>query len=116
MRKDLDGETREFRATEECEIGEVPRRVNVCAARGEEARWSGSGEDDPEREDMEGVSVALSSRAFTLEASVCFCCCFQGRVSVALVDGVSRQYWHGMLHARIDIQILCNNNAPSRQC
>lgn len=67
MRKDLDGEARGFRAEEECAIGVVPRRVKVCAARGEEARWSGSGEDEPEREDMEGVFVALSSRPFTLE-------------------------------------------------
>ena len=66
MRKDLDGEAREFRAAEECAIGVVPRRVYVCAARGEEARCSGSGEEEPEREDMEGIIVgALSSRAFT---------------------------------------------------
>jgi hypothetical protein len=65
MRKDLDGEAREFRAAEECAIGVVPRRVYVCAARGEEARCSGSGEDEPEREDMEGTVGALSSRAFT---------------------------------------------------
>lgn len=65
MRKDFDGEAREFRAAEECAIGVVPRRVYVCAARGEDARCSGSGEDEPEREDMDGIAVALSSRAFT---------------------------------------------------
>ena len=72
MRKDLDGEARGFRAAEECAIGVVPRRVNVCAARGEEARWSGSGEDEPEREDMEGIfrRVVVSCLHF------CFCCCF----------------------------------------
>jgi hypothetical protein len=53
MRKDLDGEARAFRAAEECAIGEVAlRRVYVCAARGEEARCSGSGEDEPERDDI----------------------------------------------------------------
>ena len=65
MRKDLDGEARGFRAAEECAIGVVPRRVYVCAARGEEARCSGSGEDEAESEDMEGVIRALPSRAFT---------------------------------------------------
>lgn len=65
MRKDLDGEAREFRGAEECAIGVVGRRVNVCAARGEEARCSGSGEEEPEREDMESIVGALSSRAFT---------------------------------------------------
>jgi hypothetical protein len=53
MRKDLDGEARAFRAAEEFVIGEVMlRRVYVCAARGEEARCSGSGEDEPERDDI----------------------------------------------------------------
>ena len=65
MRKDLDGEARGFRAAGECAIGVVPRRVNVCAARGEEGRCSGSGEDEPERDDMEGIVGALPSRAFT---------------------------------------------------
>ena len=65
MRKDLDGEASEFRAAEECAIGVVPRRMYECAARGEEARCSGSGEDEPEREDMESIVGALSSRAFT---------------------------------------------------
>jgi len=53
MRKDFDGEARGFRAAAECAIGEATlRRVYVCAARGEEARCNGSGEDEPEREDI----------------------------------------------------------------
>lgn len=55
MRKDLEGEARVLRCTEECAIGETTlRRVYVCAARGEEARCRGSGEDEPEREDIWG--------------------------------------------------------------
>lgn len=49
MRKDLDGEARGLGATEE---GATLRRVKVCAARGEDARCNGSGEDEPDREDM----------------------------------------------------------------
>lgn len=87
MRKDLDGEAREFRAAEECAIGVVPRRVYVCAARGEEARCSGSGEDEPEREDMKDIVARCRSLSWV---AVCFCFAFRnGRVR-ALQLGMCR--------------------------
>lgn len=53
MRKDFEGEARGFGVVAECAIGGATlRRVNACADRGEEARCKGSGEDDPERDDI----------------------------------------------------------------
>ena len=83
MRKDLEGEARGFGGTEECAIGATLRRVKVCADKGEDARCNGSGEDEPDREDIGGVMWSrLSSRSFTFEWSQLFCC-FLLRISDA---------------------------------
>lgn len=53
MRNDLDGEARRLRAAEECAISDtIPPWGCVWAARGEEARCNGSGDEEPEREDI----------------------------------------------------------------
>jgi hypothetical protein len=73
MRKDLAGEVRGSRAAEERTLGDAMLRwACVCAARGEEARCRGSGEDEPDREDIEDVDVALSSRSFAPAAGFVF--------------------------------------------
>lgn len=53
MRKDFEGEARGTGVVEECAI-DGALRLNVWAARGEEARCRGSGEEEPEREDIVG--------------------------------------------------------------
>lgn len=86
MRNDFEGEARRLRAAEECAIGDtMPPWGCVWAARGEEARCRGSGDEEPEREDIGCICVALSSRSFTLERCDLFCCVLIGGVACAYV-------------------------------
>jgi hypothetical protein len=56
----LDGDARGLCTAVECAIGDAMLRwVYVCPARGEEARCSGSGESEPESEDIESISCRV---------------------------------------------------------
>jgi hypothetical protein len=104
MRKDFEGDARELCTAEECAIGDAMLRwVYVCPARGEEARCSGSGDSDPESDDIWSVScrVVVSFLHFRVEGFVLL---FPDRwnrvrVQVALVGGVSRQCYSVISYA-----------------